>query len=41
MAMQSINPATDELIAEFDVWDDGTLEAVLTEVDYNFMTGQN
>ena len=36
MAMQSINPATDELIAEFDVWDDETLEAVLTEVDYNF-----
>ena len=37
MSMQSINPATGELVAEFDTWDNATLQEVLYEVDQGFM----
>lgn len=36
MAMQSINPATGELLAEFDAWDQETLDAVITQAGYMF-----
>ncbi|BBP42577.1 NAD-dependent succinate-semialdehyde dehydrogenase [Thiosulfativibrio zosterae] len=36
MVMQSINPATNELLAEFDTWDDATLDEVMTQVSYGF-----
>ncbi|MDG6773850.1 NAD-dependent succinate-semialdehyde dehydrogenase [Thiomicrorhabdus sp. ZW0627] len=36
MAMQSINPATGELLAEFDVWDQETLDDVVTQAGYHF-----
>jgi len=36
MAMQSINPATGELLAEFDVWDQETLDQVITQAGYMF-----
>jgi len=36
MAMQSINPATGELIAEFDTWDQATLDEVVTQAGYEF-----
>ena len=36
MTMQSINPATGELLAEFDAWDQETLDAVLTQAGYMF-----
>lgn len=36
MTMQSINPATGELLAEFDTWDQETLDAVVTEAGYAF-----
>ncbi|WP_373017410.1 NAD-dependent succinate-semialdehyde dehydrogenase [Thiomicrorhabdus sp.] len=36
MAMQSINPATGELLAEFDVWDQETLDEVVTQAGYQF-----
>ncbi|RUM93183.1 MAG: NAD-dependent succinate-semialdehyde dehydrogenase [Thiomicrospira sp.] len=36
MAMQSINPATGELVAEFDTWDQATLDDVVTQAGYEF-----
>lgn len=36
MAMQSINPATGEQIAEFDTWDQATLDEVVTQAGYSF-----
>lgn len=36
MTMQSINPATGELLAEFETWDEQTLEHVVTEAGYMF-----
>ena len=36
MAMKSINPATGEEIAEFDTWDQATLDDVVTQVGYGF-----
>lgn len=36
MAMQSINPATGELLAEFDTWDQETLDDVITQAGYMF-----
>lgn len=34
--MQSINPATGELVAEFDTWDQATLDDVVTQAGYEF-----
>lgn len=34
MVMQSINPATNELLAEFETWDDDILSDVMTQVSY-------
>ena len=34
--MQSINPATNELLAEFETWDDETLDYVVTQAGYMF-----
>jgi NAD-dependent aldehyde dehydrogenases len=34
--MQSINPATNELLAEFDTWDQATLDEVVTQAGYGF-----
>jgi len=36
MAMQSINPATGELLAEFDTWEQETLDQVVTQAGYMF-----
>ncbi|WP_028485807.1 NAD-dependent succinate-semialdehyde dehydrogenase [Thiomicrorhabdus chilensis] len=36
MAMQSINPATGELLATFDTWDNETLQEVVTQAGYHF-----
>ncbi|MEA1989511.1 MAG: NAD-dependent succinate-semialdehyde dehydrogenase [Pseudomonadota bacterium] len=36
MTMQSINPATGELLVEFDTWDEATLDYALTEAGYMF-----
>lgn len=36
MTMQSINPATGELNAEFETWDQATLDEVVTEAGYGF-----
>ncbi|WP_178862192.1 NAD-dependent succinate-semialdehyde dehydrogenase [Thiomicrorhabdus cannonii] len=36
MTMQSINPANGELLAEFDTWDQETLDEVVTEAGYAF-----
>ena len=36
MAMQSINPATGALLAEFDVWDQETLDQVITQAGYMY-----
>lgn len=36
MAMQSINPATGELLAEFDTWDQETLDDVITQAGYMY-----
>lgn len=36
MAMQSINPATGELLAEFDTWDQETLDYAVTQAGYMF-----
>jgi len=36
MAMQSVNPATGELLAEFDAWDQETLDYVVTQAGYMF-----
>lgn len=36
MVMQSINPATGELLAEFETWDQETLDYVVTEAGYMF-----
>jgi succinate-semialdehyde dehydrogenase/glutarate-semialdehyde dehydrogenase len=34
--MQSINPATNELLGEFETWDDETLDYVVTQAGYMF-----
>lgn len=34
--MQSINPATNELLNEFETWDDDTLDYVVTQAGYMF-----
>jgi len=36
MTMQSINPATGELLIEFDTWDEETLDHMLTQAGYMF-----
>lgn len=36
MTMQSINPATGELLVEFDTWDEETLDYSLTQAGYMF-----
>lgn len=36
MTMQSINPATGELNAEFETWDQDTLDEVVTQAGYGF-----
>ena len=36
MAMQSINPATGELLAEFETWDQETLNQVITQASYMY-----
>ena len=36
MAIQSTNPATNEVFAEFDTWDNDTLQEVITQVDYGY-----
>lgn len=36
MTMQSINPANGELLAEFETWDQETLDEVVTEASYAF-----
>ena len=36
MTMQSINPATGELLAEFDSWDQETLDYAVTQAGYMF-----
>lgn len=36
MAMQSINPATGELLAEFETWDQETLDHMVTQAGYMF-----
>lgn len=36
MAMQSINPATGKLLAEFDLWDQETLDDVITQAGYMY-----
>lgn len=35
--MQSINPTNNELFAEFETWDDETLQDVITQVEYGFI----
>lgn len=36
MAMESINPATGELLGSFDTWDQATLDEVVTQAGYQF-----
>jgi succinate-semialdehyde dehydrogenase/glutarate-semialdehyde dehydrogenase len=36
MAMQSINPATGELLAEFETWDQETIDYTVTQASYMF-----
>lgn len=36
MSMKTINPATGELVAEFDTWDQQTLDEVVTQAGYGF-----
>ena len=36
MAMQSINPATGKLLAEFETWDQETLDDVITQAGYMY-----
>ena len=36
MVMQSLNPATEELLAEFETWDQDTLDYVVSQAGYMF-----
>ena len=36
MSMQSINPATNDVFADFDTWDADILQDVITQVEYGF-----